>query len=434
MIRASGLALSLACAFMFGRASFAPVAASSLEAGVLIQDGGLPLLVQGQAVPRVVDWDNDGKKDLIVGQYTNGNIRLYLNQGTNNAPAFNGYTLIQSGGTPITTSYSCNLGSSPVAVDWNNDGKKDLLVGERNGYVRIYLNVGTDGAPVFNGYTFLRVNGSTYCHTDAIPVVTDWNNDGKKDLVIGDSDGNVHLLINTGSDAAPVFTSDVLIQDGAGNLQVDFIRAAPWVTDWDGDGKKDLIVGGAGGELWYYRNVGTDAAPVFNGSQLLEAGGLDIALTANARPTVADWDGDGRPDILCGDVYGNVYYFHAIPSPVARFEWGAISSPQAAGAPFAVTLTARGSCNETVSDFRGTVALSGIAEDGVVFGAGATSWNCPVSTHYEVSRTQAIYLAAELGGARTINSLALSVTLAPGQMLEPLAKPPKGRCVGSLND
>ena len=45
-------------------------------------------------------------KDLVVGQFTYGYIWLYLNQGTNLNPVFNGGSKIESNGSPITTSYS----------------------------------------------------------------------------------------------------------------------------------------------------------------------------------------------------------------------------------------------------------------------------------------------------------------------------------------
>jgi hypothetical protein len=104
--RASGLTVCAACALFLVKAPRSLAVAPTLETGVLIQDSGSSLVVQYCAVPRVVDWNNDGKKDLVIGQYTNGNVRLYLNQGTNTAPVFNGFTLIQSGGVPITTSFS----------------------------------------------------------------------------------------------------------------------------------------------------------------------------------------------------------------------------------------------------------------------------------------------------------------------------------------
>lgn len=77
-----------------------------LKAGVNIKDGINDLEVTYCSVPTAVDWNNDGAKDLVVGQFTNGYIWLYLNTGTDLNPEFNGGSLIQSNGSPITTSYS----------------------------------------------------------------------------------------------------------------------------------------------------------------------------------------------------------------------------------------------------------------------------------------------------------------------------------------
>ncbi|MHC4942992.1 MAG: hypothetical protein ACYTG7_08240 [Planctomycetota bacterium] len=72
-----------------------------LEEGVFIQDGGSDLLVDWCSVPCVVDWNNDGAKDLLVGQFVNGWIWLFLNEGTDLNPLFNGGSLVESNGSPI---------------------------------------------------------------------------------------------------------------------------------------------------------------------------------------------------------------------------------------------------------------------------------------------------------------------------------------------
>ncbi|MFH2000970.1 MAG: hypothetical protein ABIK28_14910 [Planctomycetota bacterium] len=73
--------------------------------GVKIKDGLNPLKLSYDVNPFVVDWNNDGLKDLLVGEFTQGYINLYLNQGTNLNPVFNGGTQLQSNGSPITTTY-----------------------------------------------------------------------------------------------------------------------------------------------------------------------------------------------------------------------------------------------------------------------------------------------------------------------------------------
>ena len=71
----------------------------------LLNDNGTPIDVGYYGAPTMYDWNQDGAKDLILGQFDQGKIRLYLNQGPDTAPAFNGYTFFQSGGVDITLPY-----------------------------------------------------------------------------------------------------------------------------------------------------------------------------------------------------------------------------------------------------------------------------------------------------------------------------------------
>ena len=97
------VAASAAIVFLFfGSLSAADL---GLEAGVNIYDGGSPLAVNYHSACTVADWNEDGKKDLIVSQFYYGWVWLYLNQGTNSDPVFNGGTQIESNGSPITTTY-----------------------------------------------------------------------------------------------------------------------------------------------------------------------------------------------------------------------------------------------------------------------------------------------------------------------------------------
>ncbi len=56
--------------------------------------------------PCVYDWDGDGIKDLIVGQFSSGKVNLYLNSGTNSSPELDASTFLKAGGTDITLSGS----------------------------------------------------------------------------------------------------------------------------------------------------------------------------------------------------------------------------------------------------------------------------------------------------------------------------------------
>jgi len=72
------------------------------QEGVKLTAAGEPIDVEiGHLVPCVCDWNSDDKKDLIVGQFKNGAIRLYLNEGTDTEPVFNDFSILQAGGKPI---------------------------------------------------------------------------------------------------------------------------------------------------------------------------------------------------------------------------------------------------------------------------------------------------------------------------------------------
>jgi hypothetical protein len=101
-MRKAAFACVLICG-LFAAGAFAgdPV----LQSAYAIDDGGSPLVSAGCSMPFVVDWNNDGKKDMLVGEsatlYGSAGIRLYLNQGTDTNPSFSGYTHLQAGGADI---------------------------------------------------------------------------------------------------------------------------------------------------------------------------------------------------------------------------------------------------------------------------------------------------------------------------------------------
>ncbi len=55
--------------------------------------------------PCIVDWNGDGLKDLVLGQFASGKIRFYANSDSNDSPVFTSYSFIQSNGTDITLPY-----------------------------------------------------------------------------------------------------------------------------------------------------------------------------------------------------------------------------------------------------------------------------------------------------------------------------------------
>jgi hypothetical protein len=72
---------------------------SELAPGVKVEAGGAPIDVEiGHAAPCFVDFDGDGLKDLLVGQFGGGKLRIYKNVGTKGAPKFESFAFFQAGG------------------------------------------------------------------------------------------------------------------------------------------------------------------------------------------------------------------------------------------------------------------------------------------------------------------------------------------------
>lgn len=207
-------------------------------------------------------------------------------------------------------------------VYWDADARKDLLVGQADGTIKLFLNTGSDTNPAFDGGTLLTV-GSPGLKTNidvgsrATSTVVDFNSDGRKDLVVGAYDGSIHVFINEGTDASPDFVVETLAQSGGLSLSVPGGRSSPSVVGADGDGKKDLLTGNTSGELLLYLNTGTDQAPSFSGYAHVEADGIpiDLAGTPRSRPCACDWTGDGGLDVLIGAADGKVHLYEGAGVP-----------------------------------------------------------------------------------------------------------------------
>lgn len=287
----------------------------------LVKANGIDIDVGTYSVPSFVDWDNDNLKDLVIGTGS-GYVRVYLNDGAESAPSFSNYFYARSNGAALYCPPSGCLGCFPRVIYWDADARKDLLVGQADGTVKIFLNIGTDESPNFDGGTLLQV-GQPSSKSDinvggrATPCVMDWNNDEKKDLVVGALDGKIHIFINEGTDTGPDFLTKIFAQENGSDLLVLTQRSSPDVFDADFDGKKDLLVGDTNGRLLFYSNVGTDSAPTFSGYSLVESNGVAIDLpSSRSRPFVCYWTGDGYfgpidayPDVLIGASDGKVHLY-----------------------------------------------------------------------------------------------------------------------------
>lgn len=132
----------------------------------------------------------------------------------------------------------------------------------------------------------------------------DWNDDGRKNLVLADDRG-YYFSRNTGTDDAPRLAPGQPIFFGG--RKAGYIRPnLGSFVDWDGDGRRDLIGCHFENSIRFYRNLGSGAPgelPQFadpEGVVLLQGESPQMISGADA----VDWNGDGDLDLLTGQGHG----------------------------------------------------------------------------------------------------------------------------------
>lgn len=82
------------------------------------------------------------------------------------------------------------------------------------------------------------------------------------------------LTVSSWAQTNDIFEKPIRLKAGGEFINVDVGHAAPFVYDFDKDGKRDLLVGQFGqGRLRIYRNIGTDTKPKYETEQWFKTNG-----------------------------------------------------------------------------------------------------------------------------------------------------------------
>ncbi|MFQ5650041.1 MAG: FG-GAP-like repeat-containing protein [bacterium] len=277
---------------------------------LLVTDTFAGIDVGRLTAPFFDDLDGDGDLDLLVGEggfFEDGNINFFRNVGIRSQPSF-----VQETNTFV----GIDVGdfNAPTLADIDLDGDLDLIMGDRRGDLTFYRNIGTPDNPIFSfdANTF----SSIAAQEESTPVFADLDNDGDLDLVMGEfqvesSTSNVSFYRNDGPTTNPRFAliSTRLLPVDVGN------PTAPYLTDIDGDLDSDLFIGDGNGVISFFRNTGSVDQLDFSTDTL--AGLSSIAAEGSIAPTLSDIDFDGDLDLFVGNVQGRISFYRNTGSQTA---------------------------------------------------------------------------------------------------------------------
>ena len=315
---------------------------------------------------RLADYDADGRLDLVCGiedwsfygwddafdaegRWTNGPLRgfVFVLRGTADG-GFDEPEQVEAGGAAVDV-HGC---PSPNFADFDRDGDLDLLCGSFLDRFTYFRNDGSRTVPRYAAGLDLVAADGRPLRMDLqmiVPVAFDWNRDGHADLIVGDEDGRVAFVEHTGRlgpDGAPAFRQPAYFRQRADALKCGAL-ATPVGVDLDGDGDTDILSGNTAGFIeWFENRSGPGVAePVWAAPRRLAVDGKPFRIMAGPQGsiqgpveakwgyttfTVADWDGDGLPDIVLNSILGEVVWLRnlgpreapafARPEPI-EVEW-----------------------------------------------------------------------------------------------------------------
>lgn len=231
-----------------------------------------------------------GSRDLLIGFY-GGEVAFIPNTGGPSSPVFAQPSNLAAAMIPTAEGGRLwgNL-FAPAAVDWDEDGRMDLLLGEGSysaNAVHLLLNKSTGSTPAFGegSRQYLAYgDGKEQLH----PAVVDYNGDGRLDLLMSDRKGTISAFLTpAGWKRGDELKLSFMVSPGSQSAMGGPVSLA--VGDLNGDGLFDLVMGKANGRVALSFNAGSATQPNFGAA--VEIKGTDVYPRTLRLP--AGWDCNG---------------------------------------------------------------------------------------------------------------------------------------------
>ena len=260
-----------------------------------------PIYTTGRNMPSFNDIDSDGDLDLFISVLGgDGGIQLSDNflfyENINNV-----FSLKTS---DFMNTIDLNSDVAPQMVDIDLDGDLDLFIGQDyntssfpiRGRIYFFRNIGNNNQNIFEleDDEFLGDN----IGNSLIPTFADIDSDDDLDMFIGDYNGNIIFYKNIGSPNSMNFTYDSNLEGINSNTYI-----SPVFVDIDLDGDLDLFTGGNSGTLYFYNNTGSPSNYSF---ELVTDSFFDIDVGTRSHPTFIDYDFDNDYDLIVGSHNQNI--------------------------------------------------------------------------------------------------------------------------------
>lgn len=296
----------------------------------ILAPDGTPVRMHVQMItPNAVDWDRDGDMDLIVGD-EDGRVALveHTGEARNGLPIFEQPKYFQQQADTL----KFGALATPCTHDWDGDGDEDILCGNTAGEIGWFENLGAGdgGLPKWDKVKLLEIGEGPNRQTFRVQAgqsgsiqgpceakwgyttfsVGDWDDDGDADIVYNsilaeirclrrDGDRLIDGPLRSTSEFSPEVPPAWHWNQQASQATLSQWRTTPYVVNFDGDSKLDLVALDQKGYLTLRRSGGA-AEHVFIGTdgRPLQLARGSCGSSGRVKLCVVDWDGDGQLDVL----------------------------------------------------------------------------------------------------------------------------------------